>query len=76
MGRERSAAAQLRLTLAELGWSQAALSEAIDVSKSVICRLISGDRTPTLTVAFRLEDAIGLPARAWCDVASRRTRKN
>jgi plasmid maintenance system antidote protein VapI len=40
-------------------------SQILGVSKSYLCDLIAGNRTPGLDVAFRLQDACGVPARAW-----------
>lgn len=66
MGKTRvTAAERLRLRLEEKGWSRLRLCEAVDVSPAVVSRWLSGDRTPSLEMACRLEAALGIPVEAW-----------
>jgi transcriptional regulator with XRE-family HTH domain len=60
------AAALLRTRLRNLGWTQLDLASAIDVSPAIVSRWLSGDRTPSLDMAFRIQRSeVGLPADAW-----------
>lgn len=45
--------------------SGAAVSAVVKVSRAYISQLMSGERRPSLDVAIRIEDAFGIPARAW-----------
>jgi transcriptional regulator with XRE-family HTH domain len=61
-----SAPERLRLRLTELGWSQTDLAKAIEVSTGVVSRWLSGDRVPSLDMAFRIQKSeVALPADAW-----------
>ncbi len=60
------AAEQLRARLKKLEWSQLDLATAIGVNPGVVSRWLSGERTPSLEMAFRIERSkIGIPAEAW-----------
>jgi transcriptional regulator with XRE-family HTH domain len=56
---------RLRGRLEEKGWSQSRLGEEISVSSAVVSRWLSGDRTPSLEMACRIENALGIPVEAW-----------
>ena len=59
---------QLRLRLEELGWSQSDLASDLGVADSVISRLLSGERSPSLELAFRIERSkVAMPAETWVD---------
>lgn len=62
------AAERLRVRLKELGWTQLELALAIGVSGAVVSRWLSGERSPSLEMAFRIQNsAVGIPADAWID---------
>lgn len=56
-----------RLLWAVLGRlnSQEAVRERIDCSQGLVNRWLYGDRLPGLSYVFKLEDAFGIPCRAW-----------
>ncbi len=57
---------RLRARLKELGWSQLDLANAIGVAPPNVSRWLSGERVPSLAMAFKIErSAVGLPADAW-----------
>jgi len=67
-----TAAERLRARLDELGWSQTDLAKAIDVSTTVVSRWLSGDRVPSLDMAFRIQRSeVGLLADIWVTHAAR-----
>jgi transcriptional regulator with XRE-family HTH domain len=55
----------LRERMGTMGWNQTRLSEQLAVSSSVISRWLSGERTPTVEMACRIEDLLGIPVRLW-----------
>lgn len=55
----------LRRRLFELRWTQTKLAEAIGVTTGIVSRWISGERTPTVEMACRIFDAVGLPVDVW-----------
>lgn len=64
--REPSASDRLKARLDELGWSQRDLAREVKTSAAVVCRLVSGERAPSLDLAFRIEKSeVGIPAAAW-----------
>lgn len=66
MGKRRlSGGEQLAARLEERGLSQCDLSGKLEVSTSAVSRWVSGERTPSLEMAFRLEDELGIPAEDW-----------
>lgn len=60
------ASQRLRAALEDREWTQARLGEEIHVSPGVVSRWLSGERTPSLEMAVRLETALGIPVEAWC----------
>ena len=66
MGESETAPERLRVRLRELGWTQLEFSEVIGASPANVSRWLSGERTPSLDMAFRIQrSAVGLPADAW-----------
>ncbi len=60
------AAERLRARLKKLEWSQLDLATALGVSTAVVSRWLSGERTPSLEMAFRIQNSkIAIPAEAW-----------
>lgn len=51
--------------LSELGWKPVDLARKLGVSEGAVSRWFSGKRTPSLEMAFRLENEIGLDASVW-----------
>ena len=49
----------------ERGWNQTQLSAAMDVEPAVVSRWLSGARTPSLRMAHRIEERLGIPAEEW-----------
>ncbi len=62
----------LRERMDTMGWNQTRLSERLSVSSSVISRWLSGGRTPTVEMACRIEDLLGIPVRLWRDDTDRK----
>lgn len=70
MSRSRRATAPelLQARLDELGWNQTKLAEVLGVHISQVSRWLSGQRAPSLDLAFRIERSkVALPAEAWVD---------
>lgn len=67
MGKPRTipVSEQLATRLEKLGLSQRDLSLRLDVSTAAVSRWISGERTPSLEMAFLLERELGIPAESW-----------
>jgi transcriptional regulator with XRE-family HTH domain len=60
------AAERLRARMAKLEWSQTDLARVLGVSTAVVSRWLSGERTPSLDMAFRIERSkMAIPAEAW-----------
>lgn len=71
-----TAAEQLRKRLSDLEWSQSDLAERLDVSTAVVSRWLSGERTPSLEMAFRIQHSeIGLLAEIWLEAAEAKPSK-
>jgi transcriptional regulator with XRE-family HTH domain len=45
--------------------TQAEAADQIGVSRVKLNQYLSGERTPSLATAIRIEDATGIPARSW-----------
>lgn len=45
--------------------TQSELGRVAGYSRSMICKILSGDKKPCLSGAFRLESITGIPARLW-----------
>ncbi len=68
---ETSVVERLRARLRELGWTQRQFAEAVGSSAPVVCRILSGERAPSLDLAFRIQRSeIAIPADAWVTHAS------
>ncbi len=66
MGETSETVERLRLRLKELGWTQREFAQACGASTAVVCRILSGERMPSLAMAFRIQNsALALPADAW-----------
>lgn len=66
MQQDPSASDRLRARLDELGWSQRDLARVVRTSAAVVCRLVSGERAPSLDLAFRIQRSeVAIPADAW-----------
>jgi DNA-binding XRE family transcriptional regulator len=62
----QTAGERLKVRLDELGWSQRDLAREVKTSAAVVSRLISGERSPSLDLAFRIQgSAVALPADTW-----------
>lgn len=62
----QSAPERLRARLRELGWTQLELAHAVGASPANVSRWLSGERTPSLDMAFRIQRSeVGIPADAW-----------
>jgi len=58
--------ALLRARLKKLEWSQLEFATAIGVTAGVVSRWLSGERTPSLDMAFRIQRSkVAIPADAW-----------
>jgi transcriptional regulator with XRE-family HTH domain len=44
------------------------LADLLHVGRPYLSQLLSGQRNPGLAMAVRIEDATGIPARAWADI--------
>ncbi len=58
----------LRETLDELGMTQAAFAQAIDVSAMRVSHLLKGDRPVTAELALRLGRALGQTPQYWLNL--------
>jgi transcriptional regulator with XRE-family HTH domain len=57
---------RLRARIDELGWTQNDLADRLGVSAGVVSRWLSGERTPSLEMAFRIQNSeVGIAADAW-----------
>ena len=52
---------RLKELRAELGWSQAALAEMLDVSRQTVISIENGKYDPSLPLAFRIARVFGQP---------------
>ena len=69
--REANVSDRLKARLDELGWSQRDLAREVKTSAAVVCRLVSGERAPSLDLAFRIEKSpVAIPASAWVSHAA------
>ncbi len=67
-GRRPAAAVELDARLTELGWNQTDLAKRIGVSPAVVSRWVSGERTPSLEMAFRIQNSeVGMQAERWLE---------
>jgi len=51
---------RLRVLRAEKRWSQAQLADAVGVSRQAINTIENGRHDPSVTLAFRIADALGV----------------
>ena len=51
----------LKSLRAEMGWSQAALAERLDVSRQTVISIENGKYDPSLPLAFKIARAFGRP---------------
>lgn len=47
------------------GWTQAEMAKELQCSKGTIISIENDYRLPGRALAYRMEDALGVPARAW-----------
>ncbi len=63
---DETTAGRLRARLTKLEWTQSDLARELGVSTAVVSRWLSGERTPSLDMAFRIQNSkIAIPAEAW-----------
>ena len=55
----------LAAVLEERALSRSTLCTKLDINESAVSRWISGERTPSLEMAHRLERELGIPTEAW-----------
>ncbi len=60
---------RLQKWLDEQGQSQVWLAEQLGVTPSMVSQILSGDRSPSLKLAARIEDLTGIPTREFAQVA-------
>ncbi len=66
MGEAAGAVVRLRARLRALGWTQRELAAALETSPAIVCRILSGERKPSLDLAFRIQKSrVAIPADAW-----------
>lgn len=66
MGRNKpDAADQLRQWMERNGRDYPATAEALGVTRAHISHLLTGGRTPSLTLALRVAEVTGIPVAAW-----------
>jgi transcriptional regulator with XRE-family HTH domain len=63
--RKPSTGDRLSERLAQKKWSQCEFAERLGISTSAVSRWISGERKPSLEMAFLLEEELGIPAEDW-----------
>lgn len=64
-GQPDSAREQARRALADKGWTQRRLARELGVSRGTVSRWLSGARTPSLRMAVRVHELLGVPEDAW-----------
>jgi plasmid maintenance system antidote protein VapI len=69
--RLKRAAKLLRERMTERGMKPTELATELRVADSVVSRLLSGEREPSLRLAMRIEHKLGLPGNTWVDVNGR-----
>ena len=62
MDKEKKFGPVLRAMRMNKGWSQEELAARLEVSRSHIGRLETGEKQPSLKMLFRLADAMEIPA--------------
>lgn len=67
--KRRTIRQRVRVYLAERDMTQGQLAEALGIDQSHLSLIIAGHRRPSLEVAVRIEDLIGIPARDFAEVA-------
>lgn len=67
MGDRKSGLQLLKDRLAELGLNQSELGQRIGASPPMVSRWMNATRRPSLTMAFRIQAELGVPADAWLD---------
>lgn len=66
MGKSRATAAErLRQRMKDEGWNQAQLCVALGADPAMVSRWLKGLRRPSLRLAHRIEERLGIPAEAW-----------
>ncbi len=62
--------AELKRRLKKLGWSQAQAAREVGCDPAIICRLLSGERGPSVRVAVAIEESeLGIPVSVWTQEA-------
>lgn len=62
---EKTPGVQLREKRLKKGLTQAEVAAAVGCDDSSISKYESGERTPELAIALRLEEALGVKVRTW-----------
>ena len=55
----------LRRALKQAGWTQGKLARELELDSSAVSRLLNGGRRPNLSLAFKIEKILKVPAKAW-----------
>lgn len=55
----------LRARLSVLGWTQEELASRVGVTPPAVSRVLSGQTTPSLSLAWKLQRETGVPVEAW-----------
>ena len=67
MGDRKNGLQLLKDRLAELGLNQSELGQRVGASPPMVSRWMNATRRPSLTMAFRIQAELGVPASAWVD---------
>ena len=60
-----SAPAQLRSAISRAKMTQLAAAKALGIQAPTLCRILAGDRRPSLDLALRIARLFSVPAKAW-----------
>jgi len=67
MGDRKNGLQLLKDRLLELGLNQSEFGQRVGASPPMVSRWMSAARRPSLTMAFRIQAELGVPASAWVD---------
>ena len=68
--RARRAIRAVESELQKRGWTQSDLARAMGTSSGTVNRWLTGERTPDLAMALKLEEVLAVPVRLWAEEAA------
>lgn len=61
---------RVRIFLAERDMTQAQLAAQLGIDDSMLSLILHGKRTPSLSIALKLESITGIPVKAFAEVSA------